>query len=276
MATLVIHADTSVWCSSLQIAEEESLATTHRGTVLNTSTQREGELTILRYVDIQVGTIVETIVFEGLILVVREGLEERVLIQESGRNEVSYFLSTAVHIHIYLLLPCGIVHHIFNPVGIGECNRHVTCAEMLHHILTESDTCVGIRRVVFDIGSTRPLTHRKCIGNGCVVPHLSISIGISEIDELRDLLNCRTCRNGYGSLAWSTTLGGNKDNTISTTYTEYGCSRGILQDRDVLDFIGIELSKRTLNTIHKYQRFSTVQRTCTTNADNRFVSTWHT
>ena len=276
MATLIVNTDTGVRRCTLQIAEEESFAATHRGAVLYASAQRQCQLTVLRHVDIQVGTVVETIIFKGLVVVVRESLEERVLVQETGRYEVSHLLRSSVHIHVDLLLPCRIIHYIINPVRIRECRRHVVGAEMFHHILTEADTGVGIGRVVGDVGRTGPLAHWQCIGDGRVVPHLSIRIGVGEIHELGNLLNGSTCRDGHRCLAWRTALGGNQNNAVSTSHTEHGRCRGVLQDRDVGNFIGVELSERTLHTIHEYQRLGTVQRTCTTHTDYGFISTRHT
>ena len=73
---LIVNTDTGVGSGSLQIAEEEALAATHRGAVLHTSTQCQCKLAILRNVDVEVGTIVETVILERLVVILGEGLEE--------------------------------------------------------------------------------------------------------------------------------------------------------------------------------------------------------
>ena len=147
---------------------------------------------------------------------------------------------------------------------------------MLHHLLAESDAFIGIRSIVGDGGAAWPLAHRQSVGNGCIVPHLTIGVRIGKIYELSNLLYGSTCRNSHRGLSRGTTLGGNEDNTVSTAHTEYSCSRGVFQNRDVLNLVRVELSEGTLHTVDEYQRFCTVQRTCTTHADDGFISTRHT
>ena len=84
MTTLLINSDSRIWCSTLKITEEETLTATHCGTVLHTATESEVELAVLRDVDIEVSTIVQTLIVECLVLVLRECLEERVLVEETG------------------------------------------------------------------------------------------------------------------------------------------------------------------------------------------------
>ena len=94
---------------------------------------------------------------------------------------------------------------------------------MLHHVLAEADTCSCVWRVVGNGCATRPLAYGESIGDGRIVPHLSISIRVCEIYELGNLLYSSTGRDGYRGLTRRTALGGNEDDSIRTTYTEYSC-----------------------------------------------------
>ena len=84
MTSLLIHTDSRIRCCTLEVTEEETLAATHCGTVLHAATESEVELAVLRDVDIEVSTIVQTLIVECLVLVLRECLEERVLVEETG------------------------------------------------------------------------------------------------------------------------------------------------------------------------------------------------
>ena len=276
MAAFAVNTDTSVRSGTLQVAEEESLATTHRGAVLDASTQGQSQLAVLRHVDVQVRTVVETLVSESLVVIVRESLEERILVQETRRNEISHLVRTALHVHVYLLLPCGILHQVVNPVCVREGHRHVTLAEMLHHVLAKADTRVVVRRVVSNRCRARPLTHWQSVRDSRVVPHLSIGVGISEFHELRNLLDSSAGSHAHRSLAWRTTLRRHEDYTVSTTHTEHGSGGCVLQDGDVLDFVRVDLTERTFHTVHEHQWLSTIQRTDTTHANHRLVVTRHT
>ena len=78
------------------------------------------------------------------------------------------------------------------------------------------------------------------------------------------------------SLAFSTTLGGNQDNTIGTLHTINGCSGSILQYRDALHRADINAAHWALHTIYEYERVARVPRADTTNHDLRVFITWHT
>ena len=184
MTALVVNTDAGIRRSALQIAEEEALATAHRSAVLHAATQSERQLAALRDIDIQVGTVVEPVIFEGLVIIVREDLEERVLMDETGRDEIAHPVRTAFHVHVRALLPSRIVHHIVDPVRIGEGDWHIARAEMLHDILAETDARVSVRRVVRDVGRTGPLVHGQRVRDGGVVPHLTIRVGVGKIHEL--------------------------------------------------------------------------------------------
>ena len=147
---------------------------------------------------------------------------------------------------------------------------------MLHHVLTEADTRIGVWRIVADGGAAGPLAHGQCIGDGRVVPHLSIGIGVGEIHELGNLLYSGTCRHGHRGLAGRTALGCHQDHAVGATHTEHSRGGGILQDRDISDFIGVELSERALHTVDEHQRLCRVQRTGTTHSDDRLIGARHT
>ena len=68
-------------------------------------------------------------------------------------------------------------------------------------------------------------------------------------------------------------LGGDDDNTIGTLRTVDGCRRGILQDVDSLNIVGVQVAHRaTLYTVNDNQRgVVTIDRAVTTNAQLRAV-----
>ena len=84
MTSLLVHSDSGIRSCTLEVTEEETLTATHCGTVLHTATESEVELAVFRDVDIEVSTIVQTLIVECLVLVLRECLEERVLVEETG------------------------------------------------------------------------------------------------------------------------------------------------------------------------------------------------
>ena len=276
MPPLAVHTDAGVWSRPLQIAEDESLAAAHRRTVLHPAAQRQVQLTVPAHVDVQVRTIVKTVVFEGLVVVGRESLEQRVLVQESGRDEITHLLRTTVDVDVHLLLPGRVVHHVVYPVRIGERRRHVALAEMLHHVLAEPDARIGIRGIVGNGCAPRPLAHRQRVCDRRVVPHLAVRIGVCKVHKLRDRLYGRAGRHRHRSLAWRTALRRHQDYTVGTPHTEHRRRRSILQDRDVLNLVRVQLAEAALHAVHQYQRLRTVQRTRTAHPDHWIVSARHT
>ena len=147
---------------------------------------------------------------------------------------------------------------------------------MLHHVLAEADAGLGIGRVVRDGGASGPLVHREHVGDLRVVPHLAVGVGVGKIDELRDRLHGGVDRRGHGSLAGRTALRGHEDDAVGASHTEHGRGRCILQDRDALDLVGIQLGERTFDAVDQDQRLGAVERADAADADDRFIGTRHT
>ena len=61
-------------------------------------------------------------------------------------------------------------------------------------------------------------------------------------------------------LAFLAALGGDEDDARRTLRTVNGRRRGVLQDGDALDVIGVELDERALDAVHQHQRRTAVQR----------------
>ena len=120
----------------------------------------------------------------------------------------------------------------------------------------------------------RPLHAREADGVGTVLEHVDDALrevaflavigthGIVEcgilvrVGLLHHLGGCqgreRQVKRNLG-LAFSTALGGNQNDTVSTAHTEYGCSGSILQHGNALDFVGVDVPHVTFHTIHLNQ-----------------------
>ena len=276
MTAFLVDTAAGVGRRALQVTEQEAFTATHRVAVLHAAAEGEGQLAALGDLDIEVRAVVQSLEVEGLVLVVREGLEQGVLVQEAGGHEVADALGTAVHVHIGLLLPRGVVHDVLDPVHVRERAGHVAEAEVLHDVLGEPDAGVGVRGVVGDGRGGRPLGHRQRIGDGGVVPHLAVGVGIGEVDELRDRLHGGIGGSGHGGLAHGTTLGGHEDDAVRAADTEHGGRGRVLQDGDALDFVRIQLREGTLDAVHEDERLGAVQGSDTTDADDGFIGARHT
>ena len=147
---------------------------------------------------------------------------------------------------------------------------------MLHDFLAEPYASICIRSIVGDDPGTRPLAHGESVGDGGIVPHLAVSIGIGEINEFRYGLHGSVCRCRDGSLARRSTLGGDEDDSVGAAHSEHGCSRSVLKDGNAFDLIGVQLGERALDTIDKHQGVSTVERAGTADADLSIIGTRHT
>ena len=275
VTAFLVDAAAGIGRRTLQVTEEEPFTAAHRVAVLHASAQGDGHLAEAGDVDVEVRAIVKTLIVKGLVLVVGERLEQGILVQETGGDEIAHPFGTAVHVHVGLFLPGGIVHDIVYPVHVRERAGHVAGAEMLHDFLAEPDAGVGIRRIIGDFHGTGPGVHRKRVGDGGVVPHLAVGIGIGEVDELGDRLHGGVGRGGHRGLSGRTALGGHEDDTVRAADTEHGRSRCVLEDGDALDFVGIQLGERTFDAVHEDQRFRAVQGSDAADADDRFVSTRH-
>ena len=275
MASGRIHTDAGIGRSSLQVAEEEAFATAHGVALLHAAAQGKGQLAALGDVDVEVGTVVQTLVGEGLVLVVREGLEQGILVKVTGGYEVTYPFGTSVDVDVCLFLPGGVLHYVLDPVGARERDGHVAGAEMLHYILAEPDTQVVVGRIVGNHPRSGPLIHRKVVGDLGIVPHLAVGVGVSEVDELRNRLHGTAERCRDGCLAHGTALGGDEDDAVGASHTEHRGGGCVLEDRDAFDFIGVQLREGTLYTIDEHERLGAVERADSADADDRLVSARH-
>ena len=106
MASFGVDTAACIRSRTLEITEEEALAAAHGVAVRHTASKGDGQLAILGYIYVEVGTIVQSFVVECLILVAGECLEQGILIQETCGNEVTYPFGTAFHIDVCLFLPC--------------------------------------------------------------------------------------------------------------------------------------------------------------------------
>ena len=77
-------------------------------------------------------------------------------------------------------------------------------------------------------------------------------------------------------LALGAALGRPDDDAVRAADTEHGRGRGVLEDGDTLDFIGVQLREGTLDAVHEDERLGAVQGSDTTDADDRFVGARHT
>ena len=101
----------------------------------------------------------------------------------------------------------------------------------------------------------------------------SILVAVSLLYHLGRSQDSPWSRTADLGLTLLTTLGGNQDNTVGTTHTEYGCGRSILQNGDALDFLRIHIAHASLYTIHLNQRVGTIERCLTTNKYARCICT---
>ena len=161
-------------------------------------------------------------------------IEETSLSKHTSTDEVTHILGTTRDVDIMLSLEGYILHDIINPIRIRETDRVTSILELLDDTLREAATSTII--------STHLIMEHGIIIRRSLLHHL----GWSQRRERR--------RYGNLSLTLLTTLGGNEDNTIGTTNTEYGSRRGILQNCDTLDFIRVDIIHVTFYTINLNQR----------------------
>ena len=145
---------------------------------------------------------------------------------------------------------------------------------MLHYILLEADK-VCIRSVVSYIDCSRPLTHRQSISDLGVVVHLTVGVRVCKLNELGNGLHGRTEGSSHRSLAHLASLCGHEDHTVGATYAEHSCCGRVLENRDALDFVRIELRERALDSVDKNKRIGAVERSDAADTDGRLVSSRH-
>ena len=188
-----------------------------------------------------------------------EGLEKAVLIEHADRNEIAGTFSTTRHINIILFLPCVVVHQVLEPVGAWINGGHIHVLPVLYSFLRELPSVLGYS-----------FHFLSMIVSRCIL------VGVCRLKEFRNLLKTyRSCQCD-GGLAYLAATSCNENNAVGTTYTKDGRSGSILKNRNVLHLVRVYLAELTLDTIDKYERFGAVERTDTTDADDRVIGTRNT
>ena len=93
----------------------------------NVETHQSG----LCHIDIQVGTVVETLILIAIVIGAVKFLEDTILGEHTSRDEVLHCLVAARDIDIVLLLQCHVLHQVIRPLhtreadGVGAILEHV-------------------------------------------------------------------------------------------------------------------------------------------------------
>ena len=185
--------------------------------------------------------------------------------EEVNGCEVFYKRRTATHIDMGVVGHGVVLKHLTLPVNIG----------ISFSLLEIGRMTVFLNDVQRQHFAPRLRFQTKLLLSGLVAD----GQGIGTAERARQLtgelqgsihahLNLR--------MTFLTTLGGNKDNTISTTHTIDCCSRGILQDGDALYRRDVDAVHWTLNTIDEDERVAVVPRAHATNDNLRVFLAGHT
>ena len=207
----------------------------------------------LRHIDIQVGTVVETLILITVVVRTVEFLKDTILGEHTGRDKVLHGLVTTRDVHVVLLLQGNVLHQVIRPLHAREADGVGTILEHVDHALREI-------RVLAVVG-----TH------GIVESGILIRAGL--LYHLRRSQSRERSVEGDVCLSLDTTLGGDEHHTVGTTHTEHGGGRGILQHGDALNLVGVDIPHLTLHTIDLDKRGGVGPCALTTNENLSGIAT---
>ena len=220
----------------------------------NVERQRSG----LRGLEVEVTTIVETLVLVSVVVATVELLEQTALCVVTSRDEVLHAVGTTRDVEVVLLLEGDVLHDVVCPAGVREADRVATVLKLLDDALREARSedvfChEGIYACILSVGN-----RHVGVLQVVVVRHLVVEVSILVRAGLLHHLCRRECgprsRDADLCLALSTALGGDEHHAVSTAHTEDGGSRSVLEHCDALYFVRVDVGHRTLHTIHLDER----------------------
>ena len=258
-APLLVQAVAGHRRGVVQIAEELGLAAADDVSALEASADAHRQRGTLGEVEVDVRAVVVPAVFEVLLRVGVEGLEQTVLVEGAGGHIVAAALVAARGGNVHLLLPRIGLQDGAEPVGVRIDLGHVVVLEVLDGLLAEPELVRG--GAVAELG---------------VVEGRRIGVGVHHLEEVGDILDTGRGVGADPGLSFLAALGGDEDDAVRAAHAVHGRGGGVLQDGDVLDVVRVDLPEGAFDTVHEHQRLGAVQGADTADADDRFVVTRQT
>ena len=223
------------------------------------------QLSCLSQREVQVWTNVETVVWVT-----------RVITTCAGNALVDVTFVRVVHVSIVANELCTTRYTYVSVVRSSNVLQQVVCP--IHVRIAFSFLCIS--RVTILVDEVLSLVVAwEVFRSPCqfafdnFVTHVQCIVSIHHVGKFRVELQCSVSVYLDLSFTLFTTLSSNQDYTVSTTHTEYGSCRCVLQYRDSGNRVDIYTVHRTFDTVNQYQRFTAVPRGDTTNLDLWVFST---
>ena len=86
---------------------------------------------------VQVGTVVETLVLVAVVIGHVELLEQTALLIHTGTDKIAYPVGTAADVDVVLLLKGDVLHNVVSPLGVRETERVAAGTELLDDVVRE-------------------------------------------------------------------------------------------------------------------------------------------
>ena len=238
--------------------------------VVDTSTQVERYIQILRYIDIDVRTEVPTIQYMLCTITTVHlstlGIPHTLLAQIRETYIVASTLISTAQLQVGAILWCSVTIQLIRP-------RSIEILILTDIIIGKSTTIAYVLIVVYLFLRVHRIHTAQVAHLIAGKSHIVRVLGLHLVGQGLEANLLREINLGLTS---GTTLGSYHDNTIGTTHTIDRRSGSILQHRDALDRISIEEGEVTLHIIYDNQwRTSTlVGGTDTTDEEEALRPSW--
>ena len=205
------------------------------------SAHLDGQRRGLRRLEIEIRTVVDTIVGKGRILVLVQLLDDGAFVHVAQRHEILHAIGAARHVEIGVDRRGALLHQQVEPVVIRVAQR----IDPRRGAAVLLQFPVGIKAPVAGVflGDIEEL--RRRIG-GDVLRQIARNIESVFDGEV----HLRTPRLAH--------LGRHDDHAVGALGAEHRRGRSVLQNRDRLDLVRVQIREITLHAVHEDQRRRTV------------------